>query len=106
MIKRGAAVRVHCRQCEEFFDVDLVAVRRARGPDHSLIDASTDCRISRCRGRAYFLAAPSMEETFLLLVNADMVQRGRLESLRPLDVEPPTSDEPPPPPAQSAAVAA
>jgi hypothetical protein len=104
MIRRGAAVRAHCRQCEEFFDVDLVAVRGARGSAHSLIDGSTDCRISRCRGRAYFLAAPSMEATFLLLVNADMVQRARLESLRPIDVEPPTSDEPPP--AHSAAAAA
>src|SRR3954466_3017849 len=104
MIRRGAAVRVHCRRCEEFFDVDLVAAFRARGPDHSLIDASTDCGISRCRGRAYFLAAPSMDGTFLLLVNAHMIQRDRLEALRPIDIEPPTSDEPPP--TESAAAAA
>jgi hypothetical protein len=104
MIARGAVVRVHCRQCLNFFDVDLIAIRRARGEQHSLIDGSTACRITSCRGRGYFLAAASMAEEFLLLVNADMVSRERIEKLRPIDIEPPSSDEPPP--SEAASVAA
>ena len=102
MIGRGAAVRAHCRQCENFFDVDLVAIRRARGEHHSLIDGSTDCRLTRCRGRMYFVAAASMTDRFLLLVNATMVQREPLEALRPIDIEPQDG----PPPSESAAAAA
>lgn len=97
MIRQGAVVRVHCRQCQNFFDVDLDGVRRTRGADHSLIDGSTSCRLTSCRGRGYFLAAPSMGSTFLFLVSADMVQRHRLEQLRPIDLEPPDSGPPAPP---------
>lgn len=101
MIRQGAVVRVHCRQCATFFDVDLAGISRARGDDHSVVDGSTSCRITSCRGRGYFLAAASMEETFLLLVNANMVQREALEQLRPVDIEPPTSGAPPPARAES-----
>src|ERR1043165_3131574 len=91
MIARGAAVRVHCRQCGTFFDVDLVAIRKARGDAHSLINASTGCRITSCRGRAYFLAAASMTERFLLLVTSDMVQRSRLGHLPPIAIAAPAA---------------
>lgn len=104
MIRQGAIVRVHCRQCRNFFDVDLVAVQRARGKDHCLIDGSTNCRISSCRGRGYFLAARDMAATFLLLIRADMVQREELEQIRPLDIEPPSPG--PLPPEAAAQVAA
>jgi hypothetical protein len=90
MIRHSAIVRVHCLGCDTFFDVDLPAIARTRGANHSLVDATTGCKITRCRGRGYFVAAPVMDGRFLLLVNPSMdALRARLEALRPIDIEPP-----------------
>ena len=103
MIRQGAVVRVGCVKCRTFFDVDLVAVARARGDDYSLIDRTSQCKITRCRGTAYFIGAESMRDPIMTLVNASMNPLC-LEGVRPIDLEPSAPEEPPPnEPARAAA---
>jgi hypothetical protein len=95
MIEKGVVVRVGCARCRTFFDVDLIGIARARGPDYCLIDRTTQCKVTRCRGRGYFIAASSMVEPIITLTNASMDPFG-LNGLRPIDLEPsdPPSGEP------------
>jgi hypothetical protein len=92
MIRGGTVVRVGCADCGQFFDVDLKALERRRGPGFSLVDQQCTCRLTCCRGRAYFVAAATMNAMLVTLVDAD-VDPLRLNGIRALDLEPP---EPPP----------
>ncbi|HEX8402213.1 MAG TPA: hypothetical protein VF628_10980 [Allosphingosinicella sp.] len=93
MLDRSAIVRVGCAKCKNIFDVDLRAIVEKRGRHYSLIDAAPVCKVTNCRGRAYFIAARSMLDPLFTLVNASM-DPFRLNGLRPIDIEP---DEPEPP---------
>lgn len=92
-IDNGVVVRVACDSCHSVFDVDLRAIAAARGRAHSLVDARPLCKLTACRGSAYFLAARSMAEPFLTLISRDedpLCIRGR----RPIDFEPPDGAPP------------
>ena len=93
MVENGIVARVGCVKCGTFFDVDLAAVRAARGKDYSLIDRTMQCKITRCRGRAYFIAARSMFEPLMTLTNASM-DPFKLNGRLPIDLEPPDTDPP------------
>ncbi len=95
MIAAGAVVRVGCAKCRNFFDVDLVAIRKNRGDAYSLIDQTSQCKVTSCRGRCYFFAARSMTDPIMMLTKAGM-NPFLVEGMRPVDLEPPAPDEPPP----------
>lgn len=95
MIRQGAIVRVGCVKCRTFFDVDLMAIGRNRGEEYSLIDQTTQCKISKCRGTGYFIAARSMLDPIMTLVRASMNPLC-LNGVRPIDLEPKSPEEPPP----------
>jgi hypothetical protein len=93
MLDHGAVVRAGCARCGTIFDVDLHAIVARRGRDYSLIDKELTCKVTRCRGTSFFLAAARMESALITLLNVkvDPLQvEGR--GLRPIDLEPP---EPP-----------
>lgn len=92
---QSAVVRAGCVKCGTFFDVDLLATARVRGNDYSLIDRVSQCKITRCRGTVYFIAARSMRDPLMTLVNASMNPL-RLEGVVPADLEPSADDDPPP----------
>lgn len=93
MIDAGVIVRVGCASCSTFFDVDLRAIEQRRGRAFSLIDGETSCKVTRCRGRNFFVAATSMNAVLVTLVNSasDPLQ---INGRRAIDLEPP--DDPPP----------
>jgi len=95
MIAQSAVVRAGCVKCRTFFDVDLPATARVRGGDFSLIDRTSQCKISKCRGTAYFVAARSMCDPIMTLVNCSMNPL-QIEGVTPLDLEPSADDDPPP----------
>jgi hypothetical protein len=97
-IRHGAVLRAVCGQCGTIFDLDLHAIERRRGPQFSLIDEHTQCRISKCRGRAYFLAASGMFQPYVLLMTAGDPADLPV-GMRPIDLEP----LPDPPPAAAKA---
>jgi hypothetical protein len=99
MIQTGAVVRAGCAKCRTIFDVDLRAIEAVRGADFRLIDQTAACRITRCRGRCYFLAARSMDSEVMTLANASLLDPIGVAGLRAADLEPPDS----PPPVASAA---
>ena len=100
-IRHGAIVRAACSKCGNLFDVDLRAVEQRRGPSFSLIDANTQCRISTCRGRAFFLGASCMNSPFQVLMSSHETSH-TLAGKKPIDLEP----DPDPPPARAARAAA
>ena len=95
MIQNSIVVRVGCSACRDFFDVDLIGIRKARGGDYSLLDQHCTCRRTLCRGRAYFIAAPNLSAELVTLVS-------KIED--PLDLNGPTAAdlEPPPSPGPGA----
>ena len=86
-IQTGAVVRACCRDCGTIFDVDLRAILNKRGPRFSLINQHTQCRISRCRGRAYFIAVAGMDQPYQLLMAAGDPDN-TVVGQRPIDLEP------------------
>jgi hypothetical protein len=100
-INQGAVVRAVCSSCGTMFDVDLVALRDRRGGSFSLIDQHTQCRISLCRGRAFFIAAGGMYYPFQILTSSADASTSA-EGKRPIDLEAP----PDPPPGAAAAARA
>lgn len=93
MFDHGVIVRVGCVRCGTIFDVDLRAIALRRGRDYCLIDREVTCKVTKCRGTGFFLAACSMTTPLLTLLNAHVdplsIERN---GLRPIDIEPP---EPP-----------
>ncbi len=98
MLAAGVVVRVGCAKCSTVFDVDLKAVERTRGGHASLINARPACKVTRCRGEAYFLAAFDMDKPLQTLVEPDTNPLG-LDGQLPCDLEP---ENPPPRPASAA----
>ncbi|WP_129792545.1 hypothetical protein [Sphingosinicella sp. CPCC 101087] len=93
MLERGVIVRVGCARCDTFFDVDLAAIAAKRGPNFNLVDQEIKCKVSRCRGPSYFVAAESRDARLITLIDADVDPLSvNKRGLRPLDLEPP---EPP-----------
>lgn len=90
MLDQGVIVRAGCARCDSIFDVDLRAIVARRGRDYSLIDREITCKLSKCRGQGFFLAAARMDTQLLTLLNADvdplLIER---KGLRPIDLEPP-----------------
>jgi hypothetical protein len=93
MLDHGTIVRAGCARCDTVFDVDLRAIIARRGRDYSLIDKEITCKVSKCRGTGFFLAAARMDTALITLLNAHvdplLIER---KGLRPIDFEPP---EPP-----------
>lgn len=56
------------------------------------MDQHTQCRISACRGRAFFIAAGGMYQPFQILTRSADAQHC-VAGKRPIDLEPP---DPPP----------
>lgn len=94
LIERAVIVRFACMQCREIFDVDLQAVVTVRGPAYSLMDRSSTCRRSRCRGQGFFVMATAIDAPFAMLAYRAMPSW--LRGIRPCDVEPPLDDGSPP----------
>lgn len=88
MIRNSIIVRVGCSACRDYFDVDLIGIRTARGGEYSLLDRHCTCRRTLCRGRAYFIAAPAMSAQLITLVSSidDPLD---LNGLTAADLEPP-----------------
>ena len=93
MIQNSIVVRVGCSACRDFFDVDLVGIRKVRGGDYSLLDQHCTCRRTLCRGRAYFIAAPNLSAELLTMVSR-IEDPLDLNGLTAADLEPPTSPGP------------
>jgi len=93
MIRGGVVVRVGCADCGHFFDVDLPAIARRRGADFTLLDRHCACRLTHCRGVAYFVAAPSMTAILTTLVDREPDPL-KLNGMRAADLEPPTPPRP------------
>ncbi|MGE5563103.1 MAG: hypothetical protein ACM3ZV_07305 [Bacillota bacterium] len=98
-IRQGAVIRAVCSECGTIFDVDLIALRDRRGPGFSLIDQHTQCRISRCRGNAFFIAAGGMYQPYQILTTSADASHS-VAGRRPIDLEPPS--DPPRGPAAAA----
>ena len=99
-IDYGAVVRAGCGKCKTIFDVDLHAIAVQRGYNFVLVDQQLRCRVSSCRGKAHFLAAASLADPFMTLINSDEDPVG-VAGKRPIDLEPP--EDPPRPPAIASA---
>jgi len=93
MIKAGVVVRVGCVRCATVFDVDLKAIERARGASATLIGVSPICKVTRCRGQSFFLAATSLQAPLVTLIEPDVNPLG-LDGTLPIDLEPPGSPGP------------
>lgn len=97
MIRAGTVVRFGCVKCRNIFDVDLVAIAAKSGDGASLINASTICRLTSCRGRGYFVAAKSLEAPLLTLVTVSMLDPLGVDGRPAIELEPPNPPAPPPP---------
>lgn len=95
MIDNCVIVRLGCPDCRTFFDVDLRALERARGRGVSLIDARPSCKVTRCRGSGFFVAARRMQDPLTLLLSGAALG-GTIAGLRAADLEPPQDDPPDP----------
>ncbi|PHY20948.1 hypothetical protein CSW59_06990 [Caulobacter sp. BP25] len=43
-----------CRKCGAWAQADLLAIQRAKGPDYSLVDRTSRCRVEGCGGTVGF----------------------------------------------------
>jgi hypothetical protein len=70
LLRAKAEVRFACERCRTLFDVDLKALAQLRGCEACLVNVEARCKVSACRGRGFFLAAPSRDDALFPLVTA------------------------------------
>jgi hypothetical protein len=89
-----AEARYACPACGHVFNVDLPALLALKGFKFTLIDRRPTCKISRCGGRGFFLAAADRGSYLVPLLSEVPPGLWRI-GLRPMDFEPPSSPAPP-----------
>ncbi|MGB7406315.1 MAG: hypothetical protein WA906_11540 [Pacificimonas sp.] len=93
MLAMAAEVRFACVRCRGVYNVDLRAVVAVKGARFTLIDRQPVCKLSRCGGTGFFVAASDRDGYLWPLLNEPPPGLWT-PGLRPRDFEPPT--DPPP----------
>ena len=96
MLAKKAEARFACTTCRQVFDVELRVIERMRGRGYSLIDAWANCKLARCGGKGFFLAADNRESRLFPLLNQDQMHLWPMGP-RACDFEPPEQPSPIPP---------
>ena len=96
MAEIAAEVRYACVRCQGVYNVDLASLLRLKGPKFELIDRQPPCKLSRCGGHGFFVAAVDRNSFFITLLHEPPPGLWP-PGLRPRDFEPP--HDPPPRPA-------
>lgn len=96
-----AEVRFAYPTCRQVFDVDLALVERVRGRGFSLVEEWARCKVSRCGGRGFFIAASGRQSPFLPMLGQAWRHVWTVGP-RPCDFEPPELPGPTPPGGQRA----
>lgn len=96
MIAAKAEARFACTTCRQVFDVELKLIARVKGRGFSLIDSWASCKLSRCGGQGFFIAAATRNCRLFPLVNEDHLHLW-VVGPRPRDFEPPDQPSPIPP---------
>ena len=96
MLAMRAEVRFACTRCRGVYNVDMRAIVAVKGQGFSLIECKPTCKLSRCGGAGFFVAAAD-RDGFLYPLMHDVPPGLWPPGLRPRDFEPPK--DPPPLPA-------
>ncbi|MBZ6379082.1 MULTISPECIES: hypothetical protein [Pacificimonas] len=94
-IDEGGIVLLYCPRCGHIFRVSLELMVHVRGRQFLLLNKRPLCRIAKCGGRGFYVAAPRPENR-LVPVLQDLPDDW-IMGPRPLDFEPGPPDPPPAP---------